>query len=62
MDPVLRVALAFALFASPTSAWPGRRFASAGRAPRALRLHLCFTLVAWITFGAAISTYAAHAE
>ncbi len=62
MDPVLRVALAFGLFAASHIglAWlPVRQFlvVRLGR----WGFTAVFTLAAWITFGAAISTYAAHA-
>ncbi len=62
MDPVLSVALGFGLFAASHIglAWlPVRRFlvARLGR----WGFTVFFTVVAWISFGAAISTYAAHA-
>ncbi len=63
MDPVLRVALAFALFAAAHIglAWP------AVRQPLVTRLGrwgftVCFSLVAWLTFGLTVSAYAAHAH
>jgi len=63
MDPVLRVALAFGLFAATHLglAWPPVRRALVARLGRWGFMGL-FTLVAWVTFGAAIATYAAHAS
>jgi uncharacterized membrane protein len=63
MDPVLRVALAFALFAVAHVGLAS----SAVRQPLVARLGrwgftVCFSLVAWLTFGLAVSTYAAHAH
>jgi uncharacterized membrane protein len=62
MDPVLRVALAFGLFIASHIglAWlPVREFlvARLGR----WGFTAFFSVAAWLTFGAAISTYAAHA-
>ena len=62
MDPVLRVALAFALFAATHLALGAPRVRSALVArlgPQGFTL--LFSLVAWLTFGLAISSYAAHA-
>jgi uncharacterized membrane protein len=62
MDPVLRVALAFALFAATHLglAWPPVRQPLVARLGQ-WGFTLLFSCVAWITFGLAISTYAAHA-
>jgi uncharacterized membrane protein len=62
MDPVLRVALAFGLFAASHIglAWPPLRQALVARLGR-WGFTLLFTLVAWLTFGGAVATYAAHA-
>jgi uncharacterized membrane protein len=62
MDPVLRVALAFALFAAAhlgLAAPPERRVlvARLGR----WGFVALFSLVAWISLGAAVASYAAHA-
>src|SRR5262245_8165533 len=62
MDPVLRVALGFALFAATHLALgaPGVRTALVARlGPQGFTL--LFSLVAWLTFGFAVSSYAAHA-
>ena len=63
MDPVLRVALGFALFAAAHIglAWPPIRRRLVARLGR-WGFTLLFTAVAWITFGAAVSSYAAHAH
>lgn len=63
MDPVLRVALAFGLFAAThigLACPPVREFlvARLGR----WGFTAFFTVTAWLTFGAAISIYAAHAS
>jgi uncharacterized membrane protein len=62
MDPVLRVALAFALFAATHLALgaPRVRTALVARLGQA-GFTLLFSLVAWLTFGFAISTYATNA-
>jgi uncharacterized membrane protein len=62
MDPVLRVAFAVALFAISHIGlgWPPVRQALVARLGR-WGFTLLFTLVAWMTFGAVVSTYAAHA-
>lgn len=62
MDPVLRVALAFALFALTHLglAWPPLRQPLVARLGR-WGFTLLFSVVAWLTFGSAISGYAAHA-
>jgi uncharacterized membrane protein len=62
MDPVLRVALGFALFAATHLALGAPRVRTALVArlgPQGFTL--LFSLVAWLTFGFAVSTYAAHA-
>lgn len=62
MDPVLRVALWFGLFVATHLAlgWPPIRGALVARL--GLRgFTLLFSLVAWLTFGVAVSSYAAHA-
>jgi uncharacterized membrane protein len=62
VEPVLRVALAFALFALShlgLASPPLRQALVARLGPWAFAL--VFSLVAWLTFGLAISTYAAHA-
>ncbi len=62
MDPVLRVALAFGLFAAThvgLASLPVRR-ALVARLGRWGFIGL-FTVVAWVTFGIAVSSYAAHA-
>src|SRR5262247_2426421 len=62
MDPVLRVALAFGLFALSHLALaspPLRPLLVARLGPRGFTL--LFSVVAWLTSGVAISTYAAHA-
>jgi uncharacterized membrane protein len=62
MDPVLRVALGFALFAASHLALGAPRVRTALVArlgPQGFTL--LFSLVAWLTFGFAISSYAAHA-
>ena len=63
MDPVLRVACAVALFALSHLGlgWPPVRQFLVTRLGR-WGFTLLFTLVAWITFGSAVATYAAHAE
>jgi uncharacterized membrane protein len=63
MDPVLRVSLAFGLFAATHLglAWPPLRQVLVARLGR-WGFTACFTLVAWITFGAAVSSYAAYAS
>lgn len=63
MDPVLRVAFAVALFALSHIGlgWPPVRQLLVARLGR-WGFTLLFTLVAWITFGSAVATYAAHAE
>jgi uncharacterized membrane protein len=63
MDPVLSVAAALTLFAATHLglAWlPVRRVLVARLGPWGFTLF--FSLVAWITFGMVISTYAAHAD
>ena len=62
MDPVLRVALGFALFAGAHLglAWPPIRQVLVARLGR-WGFTLLFTGIAWISFGVAVSTYAAHA-
>jgi uncharacterized membrane protein len=62
MDPVLRVALGFALFAATHLGLgaPRVRNALVARLGR-WGFTLLFSLVAWVTFGFAISSYAAHA-
>ena len=62
MDPVLRVAFAVALFAISHIGlgWPPVRQFLVARLGR-WGFTLLFTLVAWITFGSAVATYAAHA-
>jgi uncharacterized membrane protein len=59
---VLRVALAFALFAAAHAglAWPPVRQRLVARLGP-WRFTALFTGVAWLTFGAAVSTYASHA-
>jgi hypothetical protein len=62
MDPILRVALAFGLFAVShiALAWlPVRQFLVARLGQWGFTV--LFSVTAWITFAAAISTYAAHA-
>jgi uncharacterized membrane protein len=62
MEPVLRVALAFGLFAATHLglAWPPLRQALVARlGPWGFTLG--FSLVAWLSFGIAVATYAAHA-
>jgi len=63
MDPVLRVGLGFGLFALAHIglAWPPVRELLVARLGRWGYTAL-FTVVAWITFGAAVSSYAAHAR
>jgi uncharacterized membrane protein len=62
MDPVLRVALCFGLFAASHLGLALPRIRRALVARLGLRgFTLCFSLVAWLTFGLAISTYAAQA-
>jgi len=63
MDPVLRVALAFLLFAATHIglAWPPVRQPLAARLGR-WGFTLFFSLVAWLSFGVALSTYATHAQ
>ena len=62
MDPVLRVALAFALFALAHLglAWPPVRQPLVERLGR-WGFTLLFSGVAWLTFGAAVVSYAVHA-
>ena len=62
MDPVFSVALAFGLFVASHIglAWPPVRRFLVARLGR-WGFTSFFALTAWITFGAAISTYAAHA-
>ena len=62
MDPVLRVALGFGLFAATHLglASPPLRAALIARLGPA-RFTIFFSLVAWLTFGLAVSTYAANA-
>jgi len=62
MDPVLRVSIAVALFAAAHLglAWPPVRQVLVARLGR-WGFTVLFTFVAWVTFGAAVSTYAAHA-
>ena len=63
MDPVLRVALGFALFAAAHIglAVPAVRRRLVTRLGR-WGFTLSFSAVAWITFGAAVVSYAAHAH
>jgi uncharacterized membrane protein len=62
MDPVLRVALGFALFAASHLALGAPRVRTALVARLGQQgFTLLFSLVAWLTFGLAISTYAANA-
>jgi uncharacterized membrane protein len=63
MDPVLRVALAFTLFAAAHLglAWPPVRQPLVARLGR-WGFTALFTLVAWLSFGAAVAIYAAHAS
>src|SRR5262245_34033654 len=63
MDPVLFVALPLALFAATHLglAWPPLRQPLVARL--GLRgFTLLFSVIAWLTFGAAVSSYAAHAQ
>src|SRR5262245_22075388 len=61
MDPLLLVALGFGLFAATHLglAWPPVRQRLVARLGR-WRFTLLFALVAWLTFGSAFATYAAH--
>src|SRR4030095_8906278 len=62
MDPVLRVALAFGLFAAThlgIASSPLRRVLVARFGPWGFTV--LFSLVAWLTFGVAVSSYVAHA-
>jgi uncharacterized membrane protein len=63
MDPVLRVAFAVALFAISHIGlgWPPVRQFLVARLGR-WGFTLLFMLVAWITFGSAVATYATYAE
>jgi uncharacterized membrane protein len=63
MDPVLRVVLALVPFAITHLglAWPPLRQPLAARLGR-LGFIVFFSVVAWLTFGLAVSTYAAHAR
>jgi uncharacterized membrane protein len=62
MDPVLRVALAFALFAISHVGlgWPPVRQALVARLGR-WGFTLLFSCIAWLTVGGTVATYAAHA-
>ena len=62
MDPVLSVALAFGLFAATHLglSWPPLRQALVARLG-SWGFTLGFSLVAWVTFGVAVATYAARA-
>src|SRR5262245_24332923 len=63
MEPLLLVALGFGLFAATHLglAWPPVRQRLVARLGR-WRFTLLFSLVAWLTFGSAFATYAAHAH
>jgi uncharacterized membrane protein len=63
MDPVLPVALGFGLFAATHLglAWPPLRQRLVARLGR-WGFTVFFSVVAWLTFGAAFSTYVAHAH
>jgi uncharacterized membrane protein len=63
MDPVLAVVLALVPFAVThlALAWPPLRQPLAARLGR-LGFIVFFSVVAWLTFGFAVSTYAAHAS